>query len=630
MQSADRPRARADESALEPAPVDPIVDEPAIDHLVARSQLEVLVKQVPVAVIATLLIAGVLALALFTEGVARDTLLLWYSSIAAAGAGRVVFAVWCRRRRASDDETRRRLWIYTGLAAGSGAGWGAAALLYMDPGHPTLFMLCVLALGGTASGAIGSLISYPPALYAFLSLTLVPAAVRSAAYGGVVGWAVAFMTAPYLFAAFSFGRVAHRTMLEAIRLRFKNESLVQQLTEQRDRATAAHERAADAVQAKSQFLAAASHDLRQPVHAMSLFVGALRPHGGRSGELAFIADRFETLVLALKGLLDGLLDISRLDAGIVAPRPVAVPLQPIMEKVAAELAGPAAQKGLELRVAPCSSWGKTDPEMLERILRNLVANAIRYTSSGKVLIGCRRGRSLRLCVYDTGVGIPAHLTEEVFLEFRQLENPERDRDKGLGLGLAIVRRLADLLDHPLEVRSRPGVGSCFSAAIEPAAPPALLTAAPAEAPLPALPGSTVLIVDDDVLGRDALRSLLSSWGCRVLAASALEEAAALAASAPRLDAILVDYRLRQHVTGYDVLVAIERALGRQVPAAIVTGDTAPERLREAEQTGYPLLHKPVTPALLHATLGGLLPAGSHEPLGGGGLRRAGAVVDAER
>jgi CheY-like chemotaxis protein len=244
--------------------------------------------------------------------------------------------------------------------------------------------------------------------------------------------------------------------------------------------------------------------------------------------------------------------------------------------------------------------------MLQRILGNLVSNALRYTSHGRVLVCARaRGQSVRIDVYDTGPGIPAEALDDIFLEFHQLGNPERDRRKGLGLGLAIVKRLTSLLDHRIEVRSIVGKGSRFSVTLPVSAQSGrqLDSRMSAQRSGTDVAGSRILVLDDETSVLDAMRQLLESWGCEVATVANPEEAEAHVASAPEsVDLLIVDYRLRRHASGIETIARLREKAGRAIPALVVTGDTGPDRLREAQQSGYPLLHKPVAPARLRATM----------------------------
>jgi signal transduction histidine kinase len=480
---------------------------------------------------------------------------------------------------------------YSLLTLLNGAAWGVAALLYMVPGDPLVFTMCLMGLAGIASGAVGSLSPYPPAYWTFATACLglvVVAFLRATSFG----WPAAFMAAIYFGANISFLRVVHSSLVEAIRLRLENEALLVEVTEEKDRALRAQQTAERATHAKSKFLAAASHDLRQPVHALALFSSALGERADREAEVRRIAGLVETATLSMKSLLDGLLDISKLDAGSVEPVIRDVPLQSIIDPVCAELEPDARSKGLTMKVDRVDTWVRTDPAMLERILRNLVGNAIRYTESGEIRVQCTGDDELlELSVRDTGPGIPGDMHDEIFIEFRQVHNPERDRSKGLGLGLAIVRRLAALLDHPLSLRSEIGAGSTFSLSL-----PVVeaRTAVRADQPQTTadLEGRTVLVIDDESAVLEALRTILEAWGCSVLTASSGSEAADVV-TGTAVDVVVADYRLRDEETGIAAIDHVFTALGRSVPTLLVTGDTHPERIREAESAGYPLVHKPV-------------------------------------
>lgn len=358
---------------------------------------------------------------------------------------------------------------------------------------------------------------------------------------------------------------------------------------------AAKEEAERAARAKSTFLAAASHDLRQPVQALVLFNAALQQRL-RNHPAAPILARMKSSMEALQVLLEGILDVSRLDAGIVTANLQSFPLGEMVARLGAEYAIQARAKGLRLRYLPISAWVRSDPALLERILRNLLENAVRYTEQGGILLGCRmHGEMLRLQVVDTGVGISAAEREAVFEEFYQVGNRGRDRARGLGLGLAIVRRLAGLLGHRLEVSSVPGKGSVFGIELPRVAP----VARPVSAAMPVdtrreLDQRSILVIDDEAMMRQGLEVMLSDWGCRVMTA-ATEEEAVLAARANPPDAIIADYRLQQGRTGTDAVRAVQRACGREIPAIVLTGDTAPERIVEVKNSGLVIAHKPVVP-----------------------------------
>jgi signal transduction histidine kinase/CheY-like chemotaxis protein len=392
-----------------------------------------------------------------------------------------------------------------------------------------------------------------------------------------------------------FNRMSHRLQDSHATLERKVEERTQQLEL--------------ANQAKSRFLAAASHDLRQPLHALGLFVAQL--HGRmRATERSRVVERIDTALAAMSELFSALLDISKLDAGVLTPEVSEFPIARLLERIESTFAEAAREKKLSLRVVPHDAWVRTDFILLERILFNLVSNAVRYTSRGGLLVGCRRrGAALRIEVWDTGVGIPADQRRNIFGEFYRLGEPDRDRRAGLGLGLAIVERLCRLLDHPIALASTLGKGSCFSVSIPSVARPTedVKPPAPVDAALDVSHGKLVVVIDDDPLVLEGMRGLFRSWGCRVVT-GATDAAAltSLAAFAQPPDLIISDYLLSEGKTGIEAIEHLRTAFGSPIPAFLISGDISPERLREARAGGYHLQHKPVEPMVLRAMLNQLL------------------------
>jgi signal transduction histidine kinase/CheY-like chemotaxis protein len=358
--------------------------------------------------------------------------------------------------------------------------------------------------------------------------------------------------------------------------------------------------------AKSRFLAAASHDLRQPLHALNLFVTQLRRETDQA-EQARLVERIDASVAAMNELFSSLLDISKLDAGVVTPSVSDFPVDVLLKRIEMTFAAAAREKGLRLRVISNRAFIRSDFILLERILLNLVSNAIRYTVGGGVMVGCRRrGDTLRIEVWDSGIGIPEDQRSSIFREFYQLPAAERDRSGGLGLGLAIVDRLCRLLGHPIELISQLGRGSRFVVVVA-TAPRRRLTEQPLETVTDQTMGKLVLVIDDDALVLDSMRGALKSWGCNVVTASSGAAALACLAELERTpDLIISDYRLADGDNGIRAIERLRKALSAPVPAFLISGDTAPERLREARASGYYLLHKPVLPITLRATISQLL------------------------
>jgi signal transduction histidine kinase/integral membrane sensor domain MASE1/CheY-like chemotaxis protein len=361
--------------------------------------------------------------------------------------------------------------------------------------------------------------------------------------------------------------------------------------------------------AKSRFLAMASHDLRQPLHALGLFVAQLRTPL-KSGERVKTIERVDAAVGEMNEMFDSLLDVSKLDAGVLTPKIVAFPIARLLQRVETTFGQATRDKGLDLRVVRSEVWVRSDALLLERILLNLVSNAVRYTSRGGIIVGCRRrGETLRIEVWDSGSGIPEGHRQNIFGEFFQLPAPERDRYGGLGLGLAIVDRLRRLLNHEIELTSTVGRGSRFTILV-PIATQGVTSVETTRSTHPAafvLEGKIILVIDDAPMVLEGTSGLLGKWGCSVVTAGSDEAALIqLAEREQRPDLIISDYHLAGGKTGIESIARINAAFGASIPAILISGDTAPERLRDARDKGYILLHKPVDPMRLRAVMHQLL------------------------
>jgi signal transduction histidine kinase/CheY-like chemotaxis protein len=467
-----------------------------------------------------------------------------------------------------------------------GLTWGLGVLWMMPAHRLDLQFLIILVVCACAFASLAAFGSYPAAFYLFFLASVGPSLVWALMQGDLLHLVYAALGLIWLPAVVVLAR------------RF-SDSLTRAMTLQHAYA----EQKAIAEQAsvaKSRFLASASHDLRQPVHALGMFLGALRGHR-LSRDTREILEHMDASVDALDGLFTALLDISRLDGRVTQVRLEPVALDPLLARICREAQVEAEAKGVRLARATTSLWIESDPILLERILRNLVANAVRYTEAGEVLVGCRRsGSRVRLEVWDTGPGIRPEHRRAIFEEFYQVANPDRDRAKGLGLGLAIVRRLTELLAHPLTLESEAGRGSVFRVSAPRAEPagPGAADLARAFGP----PSASILAVEDDAAVRDAMARLLEGWGHRVLACRDGGEALAAMADGLRPDLIICDYRLPGGENGIEVVRRLQAIGAGAPPALLITGDTAPERLREAEASGLPVLHKPVSSARLRAAV----------------------------
>jgi len=503
-------------------------------------------------------------------------------------------------RRADLEGDRWRPWArrFTVATVFGGLVWGGGAVYLMTP-DPTTQLVIMLFISATASGAVPAFGSYLPATYAYIVPALLPFTIWSGTRGDALHDALALMGVVFTAVFLLLGQRFNATLIESLRLRFRNLSLLTDVQRQK-------ELAEQASVAKSRFLAAASHDLRQPVHALGLFVGTLR-NREMDDEARRLVAHIDDSVAALDSLFVALLDISRLDAGIVPLHVHAFALQPLLSRVRDEHSAEAHAKGLSFALRACPAIVRGDPVLIERIVRNIVSNAVRYTDRGGVVVGCRRrGAMLSVEVWDSGCGIAPENHARVFEEFFQVGNTERDRSKGLGLGLAIVKRLAVLLDCPLTLASVPGRGSVFKLGL-PIADDVPATSSEPELQRLARAGGLVLVIDDEVAIQDAMASLLGEWGYEVVVAGSCREMLERIADQPsRPDLIICDYRLSGGENGIEVIERLRSEFNEDIPAMLVTGDTGPDRLQEAERSGFLLLHKPLPRGKLRAAIGNVM------------------------
>jgi signal transduction histidine kinase/CheY-like chemotaxis protein len=513
--------------------------------------------------------------------------------------------VWASYRARAFTPEISRSWLRVSVAGAflSGTLWGLASLFMIPPGKIAYQLMFLWAVSMMAVAAMFSFSAHVPTYMAYFLPSTLPALAVLLAQGTVAHTGFVLGMGVYVVIVVRFVSTYNRMFLEAQKLRFENVDLVGQLTRQ-------IEVAKSASLAKSRFLAAASHDLRQPMHALNLYLGGLSSLDLSPAARGTLRNALQC-AQTMDGMFRALLDISRLDAGSVQPEPRAFPIGPLLERIRIENEPQARARGLLLRVHPCTAWVRADPGFLDRILRNLTANAVRHTERGRILIGCRRRKeTLRIEVHDTGPGIPPGQQRLVFEEFYQVGNEARDRSKGMGLGLAIVDRLAKLMQAAVRLDSAPGRGSSFCVEV-PRVPPGPLAATesaarPAGAP-GSFAGSLVVVIDDEEMILTATRGLLEQWACKVVTAvSGRKAIEALGQSTRAPDALVCDYRLGGGETGLAAIEALRSEFNEDIPALLITGDTGPERLREIEASGLSVLHKPVQDEVLRDALGRLL------------------------
>jgi len=574
---------------------------------IATAQIDAVFSAVPVGVCGAAAASIILALILRIFGFADPwTAFPWCLYIVAWAASHVLLWRAYRRRRSDGDRLREWALGFTIISLGEGIGWGWAPIGLAAGGRFDVELIVILVSFGVAAGAMIAFGPYLPAFFSLFYPATLPYVIASVASHDPLQRVTCLLMIVFIGAMTGLGFTTNRTFRQLVGLRIRTEEMAVDLQRQKEIAERQREIAEQANLAKSTFLAAASHDLRQPVHALGIFVGALRgipmPSEGRR-----IVEQIEASTSAMDGLFTALLDISRLDAGVVSVERRAFALGPLLERICRDHREEAKAKGISLVCKRSGALVATDPVLMERILRNLVSNAVRYTDQGRIVVGSRRrGAMASVQVWDTGRGIPLDQQERVFQEYYQLGNPERDRTKGLGLGLAIVRRLTDLLDCRLVLRSRPGRGSCFEVTI-PRAERISEVAEPAPERSGALARGLVVVIDDELAIRDATLSLLSGWGYEVIAVASGDEAVSSLATCPiQPNLIVCDYRLRDGENGVAVIERLRSEYNEMIPAILITGDTAPDRLSEARASGLLLLHKPVSNGKLRAAIVNLI------------------------
>lgn len=504
----------------------------------------------------------------------------------------------------------RRRW--NGVAFATAAVWGSAVWLFYELGTDFHLLGLVLLVYAYMLAGVQLLATQPRVYLLFITIGLVPTIVRVALDGSDdFHLQLASIMVIVFLLTFGLAVVYRRAFDSTIRLKVQTEHLADQLRLEKVQAEEARRTAEVANRAKTQFFAAASHDLRQPLHALGLFAEALRQRS-HDVEVAHLVNSINSSVDALEGLFSELLDITRIDTGGVEVRPQHMSVAELFARLRLVFEPIAFEKGLALRFRGQHWFAFADPVLVERILRNLVSNAIRYTHDGTVLVGCRRrGQRLLIQVWDSGVGIRQSELPRIFEEFYQVPDDTvlaPHQRKGLGLGLAIVKRLATLMHAPLTVRSESGKGTVFTLEIPLGrAQPQTMSSSSRQAPIGlTLDRRQILVVEDEPAVRIGLEVLLKSWGATVHSFDGASTAEAWAAGLPpdhaRPDLLIVDYRLEAGRTGVDAIRSLRRRFGENMPAIVVTGSTMSGHEEEAQHHRFHILIKPVVPNRLRAMI----------------------------
>ncbi len=581
---------------------------------IRSEQIRARIVSYPRMLLAQLGLAPLLVM-LMWDKVPHSILLVWLVVVYCVHA--IEFYFWFRRRTQSKTVAQNVAWnrMFVRLTAMASITWGSAGVLMFVPGELAYQALMICVVMGLCAGAATTNPWHPPSMFIYQAGMILPLLGQLAWVNDWTHWILFGMLSMFCIFVLKSSLELIRTFEQSQRRRFDNERLVGALLERKREAEASRQSAEQANQAKSKFLATASHDLRQPLQALRLFSDALQDTA-KEKETVRLAGQIGKSVNALVDMFDDLLDVSRLDAGIVEPRYQHFMLGPLFDRIYGDFAPLAQAKGLSFQLPVC--MGKTcggapeicaavvysDPFLLERMLRNLISNAIRYTDTGGVTVRCIcAADKVELEVADTGIGIRPEILPHIFEEYYQADNPHRDRRKGLGLGLAIVRRIEDLLGGQVRVSSEPGVGSVFGfevplGDVTRLAQPFVITHSQYD-----LSGSVVALVEDDPDIREVSVDLMEQWGCRVVAGEYADDVMRkLDIAELRPDLLVCDYRLPHGMTAIHVIKRMRELWGNELPAVVLTGDTASETLHEIHNSGAILLHKPIAPIRLRAMM----------------------------
>lgn len=538
-----------------------------------------------------LCVAGLTATALYHAG-GVTWAIWWFAVMAVVSLAMIGLGLSWRRNESGDAGLHGA--AHTGMTALAGLAWGLGAMLVAADAEGA-FTLYTLALGGTALGAVSSQHALPRSCHVSI-WTSIPLLALAHFGEGSSRDAIALALMVLLYGA----------LLTALGGRMnaflsQNRDMAEALAEKIGALTQAKAALEEAHMARSGFLAQASHDLRQPVHAIGLFVEYLSGlRIGRDGRE--VLANMDRALDSLSRLCRSLLDISALDVGRVKPVVAPVALNDVLGEVVRQAAESARQRGITLRHVPVRAWVATDAALLHMMVQNLVSNAVKYAPGARILVGVRRqAETLRIEVLDTGPGIMATDQVRVFQEFVRLEARGSEHVEGLGLGLCIVKRLGDLLKLETGLTSRPGKGACFSISGLKTVTPESSLRMPSRAPSheARLNGLRVLVVDDDPAVRESTARLLARWGCTVRAHARAHDALLLD---DRFDFLICDHDTGESLPGGELILRLRARAGREIPAAIITGSVLDESAEAWRSNAVTILAKPVRPAQLRSVL----------------------------
>jgi signal transduction histidine kinase len=564
---------------------------------IRAEQAKILYQQSPIVLLATLLLV-MLVISFFKSRLDQGFLMPWALWIVILTSARAyLIASYHKQEKIESPENWLKLYAVTTFL--SGISWGILLLQVLNPVSGNEVLLLSFILTGMIAGSLLPLSCYLPAYFLFSIPMLTPFAINMFSIEGVEFSSTGFLVLTFLVSMLGFSTLVNRNILDSIKLRISNIDLLEDLQTQKQLADIANSE-------KSRFLAATSHDLRQPLYALDLYLGALRTELQDSKQFELL-DKVQISSKTLADLLNALMDVSKLDSGGVEVNPEYFDLMDVLLAICIEYEQQAKDKDIQIKAFLDEALVNTDPILLGRILRNLISNAINHNENCSLIISTTLSNGkVTIDISDTGKGVCVSELNNIFSEFYQLNNPERDRNKGLGLGLAIVKRLVDLLGVAIEVESEVDKGTKFSL---------ILTLAIDKRKIPRLKlidsvdnidlaGLFIIVIDDERTVRDATKTLLRNWGCEVLSVSSQSELMTTLSEDdyPTPDLVISDYRLQDNKNGLDAVRAVYDYFMVEIPALIVTGDSSEEIVSEINASKYTLLLKPVSSQTLRGQI----------------------------
>ncbi len=536
------------------------------------------------------------------DAISHNILLTWYLAMQVIAIPHLIICLRYAGKELTADQVSYIKMVFIVYSLASSTQWGSLTWLLSDSWDIHTFII-LLPLMGIFAGAINLAAILP--IYFCLVTPILVQSLSVLLFTDAANPLIAGLFGIYYAGMIKFAIELNKMLVRTYSMQFELETANSELVLQKQAAEKANTD-------KSRFLAAASHDLRQPLYAMELFLGGLsHNHGVDEDKRAYLLSRLRYAMDSMRKMFSALLDMSRFDAGVITPDRRNISVHMLLHMLELKFDDEFNRKGLRLIVRPTDQWCYSDPVLIQRVLENYMSNALKYTDSGGVLVACRRrGDNLSLEVWDTGRGIKQEEIATIFDAFQQLDNPERDRKKGVGLGLSIVDQIANLLDMPVSVRSSYGRGSVFSIMVprgdgEQSVPPELDSNIQVNSEI--FIDLKVWIVDDDVDILEGLQLQLETMGCVTRTFENLEQVkTSMEQNSGLPDLLICDLRLRDHRSGIEVIEVVRAESSGEIPAIIITGDTGPAELQMIDRTGIPLLNKPVTAEKLQQTIAQVL------------------------